>query len=433
MEKMLELATKRIEFLRLLQESDGDLDNFHNNLRDFGHLSESVAENTSKDRVSHFLLRLVAARSNYDVRHAIVHLESRLFSYRLQATPLDAIQQSLGEVRRHLQSIIYNQDDSKGLLASLHKAVNKIIEGNMMSHDGDSCSCGDKNVQVLFEIVAPMVAKRQVVLHEGLAVIKCGQIRTFLSCVFSNLLLNSLRQMALKPDKYATEEDDNRMTVLISRARKQFTSVMKVNNSTSEVKMNLTAAQVDVASKYFPLCFHHVHKQLKRHKRLGHHARVAYTLFLKEIGLPKEEAVKFWSEHYSQNRSDCSCDHTWKEHSKKFLYSIDHLYGQAGGRKNYSAHSCSSVADRSSSPHEQLVCPFVALDIEDLGHRLESYMSTGTKHVVAKEDILQAVTVSQNERKACGKLLQCHVTNEEESITKPSQYFGSSWIVQINE
>ena len=41
-------------------------------------------------------------------------------------------------------------------------------------------------------------------------------------------------------------------------------------------------------------------QRLTRLHRLGHHARVAYTLFLKEIGLSYEEALKFWAHHYSR-------------------------------------------------------------------------------------------------------------------------------------
>ena len=52
---------------------------------------------------------------------------------------------------------------------------------------------------------------------------------------------------------------------------------------------------------------------------------------------------------------------------RQIQYSINHLYGNAGGRKNYSAHSCSSIAERSSSVNEELTCPFTTVDIEDAG------------------------------------------------------------------
>ena len=46
----------------------------------------------------------------------------------------------------------------------------------------------------------------------------------------------------------------------------------------------------------------------------------------------------------------------------------NHHYTNAGGRKNYSAHTCASIAKRSSSINEELTCPFVCEkeDIEDL-------------------------------------------------------------------
>ena len=47
-------------------------------------------------------------------------------------------------------------------------------------------------------------------------------------------------------------------------------------------------------------------------------------------------------------------------------FSIAHLYGEAGSRKNYSAHGCQAIMGRSSSPREQLVCPFAVDDVCEL-------------------------------------------------------------------
>jgi len=167
---------------------------------------------------------------------------------------------------------------------------------------------------------------------------------------------------------YGAEEDDQRLMVLIKRIKNQLGG----QNRPPSLIGALKAHEVDKASDHFPPCFTRTHRTLRTHNRLGHHARIAYTLFLKEIGLPLEEALKFWSLHYSKvpetsHHNGQKCAHSWQENSKKFEYSINHMYGNAGGRKNYSAHTCASIAQRSSSINEELTCPFIGEeDIEDL-------------------------------------------------------------------
>ena len=136
--------------------------------------------------------------------------------------------------------------------------------------------------------------------------------------------------MTAMPLTYGAEEDDQRLIVLIKRIKSQ----LDCQNRTPNLTGTLKASGIDQASTCFPPCFARTHQTLRTHNRLGHHARIAYTLFLKEIGLPLEEALKFWSLHYSKvpeiSHHEHKCAHSWQENSKKFEYSINHMYGNAG-------------------------------------------------------------------------------------------------------
>merc|ERR1712018_204026 len=141
------------------------------------------------------------------------------------------------------------------------------------------------------------------------------------------MLRTSLTNMSETHLRYGTEEDDQRITVLIKRIKCQ----ISVQNRTSEGPIvQLRANEINEKSVHFPPCYTRVHHRLTQTHRLGHHARIAYTLFLKEIGLPLEEALTFWKYYYSKdpvnNHDHQKCDHSWQENSRKFEYSINHLY-----------------------------------------------------------------------------------------------------------
>ena len=127
------------------------------------------------------------------------------------------------------------------------------------------------------------------------------------------------------------------------------------------------------------------------------------------------------SQEASSTKNTEKCSHSWQENHKKFEYSINHLYGNAGGSKNYSAHGCESISQRISSIREELTCPFHEPDIEDLGNVLEVQRIFREKAQVT--NILQSL--KNGARQACSRYLierYGKFKNESVDINKPSQY-----------
>lgn len=423
MDKLEELTVKRWTFLQLLDDNCDHVDSFHDKLCDHANLAESVMEGTSKDRVSHFILRLVAAHSDFSAKSDFVRLEKRLFVYRLQETSTSSVRKALREVVRHIDSILENvQDDTYQVL---RESLVTILKRNMLSSDQEDCE-----FHAPFQLVPSMVGKRLVELSNGQAVIKCSNANIFLECVFENMLQKAVHNMTKTPLAYGADEDDIRLKILISRIQKQ---VSPASNCIGRSQRRIFAEEVDALSRHFPLCFTHVHSQLKAHHRLGHHARIAYSLFLKELGMPMDEAIKFWSHHYSKHKhgGEKSCTHSWQDDHKKFEYSIKHMYGNAGGKKSYSAHSCLSIANRSTSINEELVCPFADNDIEDLGRILAKQPNCDND---ITGQVLSKVKILSDDRKVCSSYLSLKsgTTDVQPMITKPSQYFGLSLQMSMN-
>lgn len=127
--------------------------------------------------------------------------------------------------------------------------------------------------------------------------------------------------------------------------------VVRFNNNICQVTgARMTAQDVNARSVYFPPCMAHLYKVLQSRHRLNHEARRQFTLFLKDAGMPVEEALNFWSTEYSQPSSECGsgCTHSWQKDARRYRYSIRHMYGLEGGRYTYSVPSCSYIQVKQS-------------------------------------------------------------------------------------
>jgi len=66
--------------------------------------------------------------------------------------------------------------------------------------------------------------------------------------------------------------------------------------------------------------------------------------FSKDIGMPLTESINFWSKEYAQSTDNCtSCSHSWQKDGRKYVYSLRHLYGLEGSRREYHTPGCKQV------------------------------------------------------------------------------------------
>lgn len=60
--------------------------------------------------------------------------------------------------------------------------------------------------------------------------------------------------------------------------------------------------------------------------------------------MPLMESIEFWSKEYAQSTGSCtSCSHSWQKDGKKYVYSLRHLYGLEGSRREYQTPGCQQV------------------------------------------------------------------------------------------
>ena len=429
LEKITDLGIKRLKFLSKIRGKP--LEELQDILAQNFDLTEAVVEDTPKDRVAHYVLKIVASAAEKEkhekknvilsqFREFLVEQELQLFSWRTSGLDPRTRHQSLIGLQRHMRQNLCRSRRLSRDLVHLLNAVSEIIDQGTLLNPSESVFDNDADgIQVPFALVPRLVSERLTVLTNGMANITKANVLPFLAIVFKNILLSSL-------DTFRMHEDQ-RYQAMRSEILSVFGREIVANDPAidfnSPFPADLKAIQVQSQSADFPPCFAHVHQKLVRFHRLKHHARVGYTLFLKEIGLSQEEAARFWSWHYSRSGSvqDSGCCHSWQADQRRYLYSIRHLYGLEGSRKNYSGHSCSAIQGRDDTIGEQLVCPFESYDIEDLARILE-------KQDISEEDARRVLSITEasDPSGACKLYMKAKHKFPSEGcfeFRKPSQYY----------
>ena len=297
LEKAGQLASKRIRFLSIIGDR-GQFD-LEAGLQRHRDLYEAVAENTPKDRVAHYFLRIASALGDsWGLKEYFLRQESRLFELRSVKEGYSMLLQ----LQRHLREMLASSSCLDTDLKRIHGAVSEIIDEEVYNSRSNAA------VRVPFRLAPTLVAKRLVDLEGGQAVIDSTAVKPFLTCVHQHFLAASLRSIAATGREMM--RDDPRLQDLITSIASEFRAV-NPGEMGAITHPPLLAAEVQSASAHFPPCFACMNQRLVRTRRLGHHARVAYTLFLKEVGLGYAEALKLWGHHYSRASTPSASVH-WR-------------------------------------------------------------------------------------------------------------------------
>lgn len=210
-----------------------------------------------------------------------------------------------------------------------------------------------------------LVRTRRVELKEGVATVTCGKWKDFLKetyqthyVAWQNIIRTSGIYEAIKND----ERWIRLFHKLVASHYKLYRSIDDVNGGEL-----VHSVEINELSRYFPPCMRSLHNTLRKNHRLHHNARYTYSLFLKDIGMPMTEAMKFWQREYSKPiANQPNCVHTWEKEVRRYSYSIRHLYGHEGSRIVRSAKHCAKMQDMSLALREEGGCPFVHYDNDSL-------------------------------------------------------------------
>lgn len=337
---------------------------------------EYLNDGTSMDRAGHFVLRLLS-HSCSNFRIFVVKAETSLFVNRLTALNYKHVINMLKILYRHVKEIMqFSPNISVEFIQFLStvKHVCKImIKQETAIHTFKEThpeSCSYYNIHVPFRMCLPLVQKREVELKSGKCVVPCGKWKHLLKILFHLHLEFGMKHIETTGCLHEALNDP-RIHQLAQDLGRRF------NNNISQVtRARITAQDVNAQSIYFPPCMAHLYKVLQSRHRLTHEARRQFTLFLKDAGMPIEEALNFWSTEYSQPSSECGsgCTHSWQKDARRYRYSIRHMYGLEGGRYTYSVPSCSYIQKSNLTPLAEGGCPFQHFDYTSMISTLPSQL-----------------------------------------------------------
>ena len=369
-----------------------------------------------KDHVSHFVLRLAFSRTE-ELRRRFLHAETTLFRWKWETEHLaerEAFLRSQDFVWRAVPA--EQQQRFREQLLAVHPRM-------AATFDSESF------VQVPWHRVPDLVEKRRVFVHHGTAWIPTKEQASLVLAEFQSGLQAQLELTARALPRL--DEDDRLMPVLehlsmgsMLGATSDYSSASLVN--TDGEAITLTADMVvPLVREHAPLCMRHLQETLSAKHHLLHQSRLQYNLFLKELGLPVEEALVFWRRSFSQMTDD-----QFKSHR----YNIRHGYGLEGGRHNYPARSCTTIISGfPPGPQETHGCPFRHFSQANLSAALSAHyqispadqaeilasVQAGHYHVACTR-VFELTHAAQGVRRGDG-------LGHGESVSHPNRYAEASW------
>lgn len=313
--------------------------------------NEYVVEGSLYDNVGHFMLCIVAILGeNTGFTQFLLKAELELFKRRLYALSAYDFRCLAKKLLRSIRKQDYVPDFINPLrLLCQYLTIKKIAHHVCLQHFNE---CVTHTISLNFKHCLSLVAKRQVELKNGMVSLPCGKWKEYLTHLFLTNLKHRINTTKLEPLK-----NDPRLIELLNKFKKELFPF--VTKSTTDI---LLSNEVDIVSKVFPPCMLNLHQNLRKRHRLSHSQRFYYSLFLKDIGMPVEEAVDFWKAEYGQSPNGShNCCHQWERDEKKYLYGIRHMYGLEGRRKSYTSVSCQRIQSSDTSCNEG-GCPFKSFD-----------------------------------------------------------------------
>ncbi|KAK4877379.1 hypothetical protein RN001_009885 [Aquatica leii] len=367
--------------------------------------TEYLFEDSAFDRAGHFMLRLAAIQDS-NFLYSFIHYEVQLLELRLNNYNSMSTQKFLNKLLRHIKESLVEYRSNEEVVNFLTNLMNVILKMCTRSYRQhvlqDSHSSNDKcklfTVNVPYIYCTTLVSERRARLKNGYVRVVCDQWKDLIISLFNTFLITSIKEMKHNRSTHAALNDHRIKSIL---------STVFVHTNSRSPRSTLQDFNMEI--KLFPLCMRNLQNTLQQSHRLPHEERYNYSLFLKDIGMSLDDSLKFWKNEYSKESHPCGkCCHSWYKDEKRYIYSIRHLYGLEGSRKNYSSRSCHYFQNNSISATQEGGCPFKHFDNENLKKLLVKTLN------VDIEDINRLLLErSKSASSACNLFMQLSFKNIE--------------------
>ena len=379
--------------------------------------SKELLAERHKDHVSHFVLRLAFSRTE-ELRRRFLYAETTLFRWKLETEHIaerEAFLRSQDFVWR-----MVSPDEQRRFREQLLAVHPRLAS----SFDAESF------VQVPWHRVPDLVEKRRVFVHKGTAWIPTKEQSSLVLAEFQSHLQSQLELTARALPRL--DEDDRLMPVLehltmgtiLGASTEYATNALLSSDGET---LALTANMIEpLVQQHAPLCMRHLQATLSKTHHLRHYARLQYNLYLKELGLPVEEALLFWRRSFSTMSDD--------KFAKEHRYNIRHGYGLEGRRLSYPAKSCARIITQDQPGGQDTHgCPFRHFSAANLSAALAAHYHLSPQE---QNDIVAAAQAGHYQV-ACTRVFELthraqgvragDGLGQGENVSHPNRYTEASW------
>lgn len=288
-----------------------------------------INKNSTKDWISHFVLRLAYCRTE-DLRRWFLAQEVALLKWRLGHSAAGSTTQALADVLPEAKLIPQKELEASKLMPLILASTPNIKIDTMI-------------YQVPFTHALDLVQHRQVYVRRGMAYIPESKLVHLVTARFRASLSRQLVLLSAVPTTPGLQRTQGflKNVATVHAIKDQF-------QTDGENLTDLNASNVPAHVKHMPLCMAQLQMALQKEKHLKHWGRLQYGLFLKGAGLSLEDALTYFERMF-----------VGKGFSKEYAYNWRHMYGKEGKRANYPPYSCAKVINSNApNANEHHGCPF---------------------------------------------------------------------------
>jgi DNA primase large subunit len=387
------------------------------------HLKGSTREETvRKDLASHFVVRLGFCLTE-DKRKWLLAQECDLFRARFRALLAD--EQRSFMTSNALPFTTLSRDDYEevkdGLIATARAITGSLQQAQAIAQ---GTSPHENFYKVPFESVPDLVGSRKVYLHAGFAYVSRDQVGSLVVQPFRTEMSKAMVKLARDWNSFMARDEADRLAPLVEGLSQRYLGPDYSDPSKRGIAGDVVTAKdiPRLAQESFPLCMATMTAALHEQHHLKHTGRMQLGLFLKGIGLPLEEAVRFW-------RTEMAPHAPGDKFDKEYLYNIRHNYGKEGKRQDYTPHSCASIINATPGVGQVHGCPYRVFGEDQLRAALTRLSVTPTK---LEEAVGKAK--AGHYQLACASVWEGKMgCSCDSGINHPNQYYEESRKVLVGD
>jgi DNA primase large subunit len=365
-----------------------------------------------RDAISHYVLRVAFCRTEEN-RRWFVSQERALLKLRLNK--LDTGDLVLFMRANGLTYTTLTESDFKRLHTDIETVEAAQRYAGTITH-----TTARSHFRVPFEEALELVRERGVVLDSGDAIVECKYLTTV---VLGRYRASLSEAMAATSRAYPVIAPNlSRLAPVFEFASRRITMPTEDSRfAFSGSQRTTTVADIETLyDKSFPPCMRRLHKALVKDNHLRHGGRMQYSLFLKGLGLPMEELLRFWSSKfavYAQSEAKL----------RPYLYGIRHMYGKEGKGVDYTPFGCLKIITSSVPPNEPHGCPFNPAHLQPEVLCAEVLEAAGLSQVDAHE--VAEIAAAGHYQIACGRFFVLRhpgVPDTEIAVNHPNGFAAQS-------